>query len=405
MTPSRNTAPAPDAPAIETPEPVPDLLAKAKGDRLRHLAEKAAAALAEGDAARAGELWEEARAAIGDGGAMPDTVCAADLEGVEIVKPPEQIAGVLYQGGKLLLSAPSKARKTFNLINLAFAICEGGRWMGRFQCARGAVLFLNYELQGFAFTERLQRMAARQGRKLPGNFHLWNLRERRCDLRKDAPAIIGKARALGASAIFIDPVYKGMGGRDENKAADVEMFLWECAVISHATGASIIMAHHFAKGSAGAKNGGDKASGSGVWAREPDALFEMSPVERDGADMPDAFFVECRVRNFAPVEPFGVRWDDEREEFNPDAGIEAGDMKGADKRKRGRPTNHTPETLRGILDREGPITSGELLRRCEGIGIGRSRFFELSRAAKSAGIIREANGLLCAVSPETFMST
>ncbi|WP_311845965.1 AAA family ATPase [Paenibacillus larvae] len=46
------------------------------------------------------------------------------------VLAPPLIEGVLRQGHKMLMAGPSKAGKSFALIELSIAIAEGGKWMG-----------------------------------------------------------------------------------------------------------------------------------------------------------------------------------------------------------------------------------------------------------------------------------
>ena len=47
------------------------------------------------------------------------------------------IEGVLRQGHKMLLAGPSKAGKSFALIELCICLAEGAPWLGRFACAQG----------------------------------------------------------------------------------------------------------------------------------------------------------------------------------------------------------------------------------------------------------------------------
>ena len=58
---------------------------------------------------------------------------------------PELIHDVLRQGDKMLVSGPSKAGKSFAMLELAAAIAEGRDWMG-LQCTKGRVLYVNLEL-------------------------------------------------------------------------------------------------------------------------------------------------------------------------------------------------------------------------------------------------------------------
>lgn len=59
---------------------------------------------------------------------------------------PALISGVLRQGHKMLLAGPSKAGKSFALIELALCLASGKPWLGRFECAVGKVLYVNLEV-------------------------------------------------------------------------------------------------------------------------------------------------------------------------------------------------------------------------------------------------------------------
>ena len=58
---------------------------------------------------------------------------------------PPLIENVLRQGHKMLLAGPSKAGKSYALIELAVCIAEGLPWLG-FRCAQGRVMYINLEL-------------------------------------------------------------------------------------------------------------------------------------------------------------------------------------------------------------------------------------------------------------------
>ena len=57
----------------------------------------------------------------------------------------DSIFGVLRKGHKMLLAGPSKAGKSFALIELCISIAEGKPWLGQFNCAQGKVLYINLE--------------------------------------------------------------------------------------------------------------------------------------------------------------------------------------------------------------------------------------------------------------------
>ncbi len=70
------------------------------------------------------------------------------------------------------------------------------------------------------------------------------------------------------------------------------------------TGAAVVSALHFAKGSAANKEAMDRVSGSGVLARDPDAMLLMTPHETEGA-----FTVSAVLRDHPPLSEWCVRWE------------------------------------------------------------------------------------------------
>ena len=186
---------------------------------------------------------------------------------------PELITGILRQGHKMLLVSSSKAGKSFALIELAICIAEGWRWLG-FKCARGRVLYINLEIDEASFLDRMKRVYEALGVSTPHqeNIDTVHLRGKTEDLRKLVPQIVRTARK-GYAAIILDPIYK-LGIGDENAAKEVATFCNAMDAIAN-TGASVIYAHHHSKGAQGAKAAMDRASGSGVFARDADALLDM----------------------------------------------------------------------------------------------------------------------------------
>ena len=90
-----------------------------------------------------------------------------------------------------------------------------------------------------------------------------------------------KLATAGYVLIIIDPIYKGLGGKDENKAGDVASLLNEIEGLCVQSGAAVVYGHHFAKGSQKFKNVEDRSSGSGVWARDPDSNPNDHSTPRD----------------------------------------------------------------------------------------------------------------------------
>ena len=192
---------------------------------------------------------------------------------------PELIKGVLRHGHKLLLSGPSKAGKSFALIELCIAIAEGVPWLG-FECDRGGVLYVNLELDRASCLHRFQDVYRAMGVKAQNAdaIDIWNLRGRSCPMDKLAPKLIRRAQKKGYSAIIIDPIYKVITG-DENSADQMSAFCNQFDKICTELGCAVIYCHHHSKGSQGQKRSVDRASGSGVFARDPDALIDLIELD------------------------------------------------------------------------------------------------------------------------------
>ncbi|MCY9762225.1 AAA family ATPase, partial [Paenibacillus alvei] len=192
---------------------------------------------------------------------------------------PPLIDGVLRQGHKMLIAGPSKAGKSFSLIELTIAIAEGIKWL-IWQCSQGRVLYVNLELDRPSCLHRFKDVYKALGipPRYIGNIDIWNLRGKSVPMDKLAPKLIRRAAKKGYIAIIIDPIYKVLTG-DENSADQMAHFTNQFDKIATELGASVIYCHHHSKGSQGGKKSMDRASGSGVFARDPDALIDL--VELD----------------------------------------------------------------------------------------------------------------------------
>lgn len=188
---------------------------------------------------------------------------------------PALIDGVLRCGHKMLLAGPSKAGKSYALISLAIAIAEGSEWLG-FKCRQGKALYINLELDDASCWNRIADVYKANG-IVPKNAHnltVWNLRGRSMPMDQLAQSLIRRARKAGYAAIILDPIYKVITG-DENSAEQMSRFCNIFDRICRDASCSMIYCHHHSKGAQGGKKSMDRASGSGVFARDPDALLDM----------------------------------------------------------------------------------------------------------------------------------
>lgn len=189
------------------------------------------------------------------------------------------IEGILRQGHKMLLAGPSKAGKSYALIQLTCAIAEGRSWFS-WPCAQGKVLYVNLELDRASCLHRFKDVYT-DLKWQPANIKnidIWNLRGKSIPMDKLAPKLIRRAAKRNYIAIIIDPIYKVITG-DENSADQMAKFCNEFDRVCTELGAAVIYCHHHSKGLQGQKRSMDRASGSGVFARDPDVLLDLIELD------------------------------------------------------------------------------------------------------------------------------
>lgn len=221
--------------------------------------------------------WKDWIESINDN--LPDPESMADVwDNLPELSPP-LIDGVLRQGHKMLIAGPSKAGKSYALIELCCAVAEGKKWLG-FDCTQGRIMYVNLELDRASCLHRFKDVYAALGYEPNnlGKIDIWNLRGNSVPMDKLAPKLIRRASKKDYIAIVIDPIYKVITG-DENSADQMSHFCNQFDKVCTELGCAVIYCHHHSKGSQGSKRSMDRASGSGVFARDPDALLDLSELE------------------------------------------------------------------------------------------------------------------------------
>ncbi len=221
--------------------------------------------------------WYEWVESINDD--LPDTESLESVwDNLPALAPP-LIENVLRQGHKMLIAGPSKAGKSFALIELCIAIAEGRKWFNWY-CSQGKVLYVNLELDRASCLHRFKDAYTALGwsaRNL-SNIDIWNLRGKSVPMDKLAPKLIRRAAKKDYIAIVIDPIYKVITG-DENSADQMANFCNQFDKVCTELGCAVIYCHHHSKGSQGGKKSMDRASGSGVFARDPDAMLDLIELD------------------------------------------------------------------------------------------------------------------------------
>ncbi len=312
----------------------------------------------------------------------PQIVSAADFAAVVRPEPIQILNGALRAGQIGILSASSKAGKTWALLAAAFAVATGGRWFG-WQTAQGRVLYINAELPDYDLESRLKVLGDALGMDgQPEGLDVWHLRGRSMTIPKLLPAILRRQRERGPYALVLpDPLYRFVNGRDENDNAGQAVTMGELGELAERTGAATLAAHHFSKGNQSGKEHLDRASGAGMFARAPDTVLTLTSHEEAGC-----YTLETTCRSFAKPDLVVVRWQYPTwivaDELDPEKL----------KKPMGRPARHTSEELLALLPVDG-LAHGDWMDLAKRqTGIGRTRFNELVRMAKGKGQVLSVFG-------------
>lgn len=250
--------------------------------------------------------WREWIEAVNDDLPDPESLKAVwnDLPPLS----PSLIDGVLRKGHKMMLAGPSKAGKSFALIELAIAIAEGRKWLNWY-CSQGRVLYVNLELDRPSCLHRFKDVYDALGYPALNldSIDIWELRGKSIPMDKLAPKLIRRAAKKNYTAIIIDPIYKIITG-DENSADQMAHFCNQFDKVCTELNCAVIYCHHHSKGAQGSKRSMDRASGSGVFARDADALLDMIQLNTsDQVGLPGtAWRIEGTLREFKPFKPLNV---------------------------------------------------------------------------------------------------
>ena len=282
----------------------------------------------------------------------------------------------------MVVGGGSKTFKTWLLMDLGVSVATGADWWGM-ATKQGRTLYCNLEIQDAFFAKRQNAITAAKGITLQhGQFEAWNLRGHCADLTEMAPKIIQRARGGGYLLIVIDPIYKSIGNRDENAAGDIGALLNEIERLAVQTNAAVAFGAHYSKGNQSSKEAIDRVSGSGVFARDPDSIITITKHEQEGA-----FSVEAILRNFAPVEPFVLRWEYPR--MVRDGNLDPAKLK---KPRTGAGSKYGVQDLLDVLELETMATVEFEKAVRDETGMSHGCFYDLLKLAKSQNKIGRTAG-------------
>lgn len=289
---------------------------------------------------------------------------AALLADTAVTLPPEIIEGMLHQGLKGVLGSSSKARKTWILLDLALSVATGTQWWGC-NTTKGKVLYVNFEIPKAFLRQRIQKLCETKNITDLQNLEIWTLRGHSTSFNVLVPRMLKTISSAGHVLIIIDPIYKGLAGKDENSAGDVSELCNQLEKLAVQTGAAVLYAHHFSKGNQSKKQPMDRIGGSGAFARDADTIITLTKHDKD-----DCYTVEMSLRNLPEKPPFVVEWQYPLMIARP--GMDPAKLMGIG----GRPKQDHSDKLLDLL-REKPMTTTEWKNAAEAeAGIKKGKFYD-----------------------------
>lgn len=269
--------------------------------------------------------------------------------------PPVLIDTILHKGCKMILSGSSKAGKTLALMHLGLAAANGLSWMGHKINQECKVVYLDFELVPRLAKERIKSIVQHPDNKYtPTKNYLY------CGLRGQNRSLdelalhIQNLKDFNPDLVIVDPFYKLGGEYDENDAGSVSAVLNKMERFSEELGCAFVYAHHFSKGNKSETDHIDRASGSGVFARDPDAILTLTPHEEEYH-----LVLEGTLRNFPTPDKQVVEFAWPNFIHKPD--LEANLRKPGQAAESKKLNESLAEKLLGLLEK-GPIEGLKVMR-------------------------------------------
>src|SRR5260221_379185 len=154
---------------------------------------------------------------------------------------------------------------------------KGIQLLDRFPTTQSPVLYVNFELLEASSALRFDAMQREIGGN-QDNIIVISVSDYLDVLGDNFSQYLALcAKDFARKAVILDPMWRILGSFDENKNSEVRQALAPLVRFSREAQASMLGAHHHAKGSPVGKEAIDRSSGAGAWHRDPSVIWTMTP--------------------------------------------------------------------------------------------------------------------------------
>jgi AAA domain len=287
---------------------------------------------------------------VAQGSETIPTISFCSIESLPDKPPKEVIGGLLRVGQVALIGGHSKKWKSYAFRDMLFCAANGIPWLC-FEPAQGVVIDIDFECEGWDLRRRYELLRECYGQGDFSNIKLAIMRGQAASIdRLNHLAELLSSQSISPTLIGVDPVYRLLGGKNENDAGVITEMMNKFLAIASNTGSALVSSHHFSKGDQSAKEAIDRFSGSGVWGRHPNALMTFTENAQQ-----DCFTVNVVHRSFPPRQDFVVRWQYPRFLIEKD-----GDPEDLKVREKGRPTKNSAQDLCHLIAADDTVSYSHL---------------------------------------------
>ena len=209
------------------------------------------------------------------------------------------VEGIIHKGEFIILSAPAKTGKSFFSFNLAMAVAQGIKFLGKYNTTKGTVLIVQTEITNFFLQERIRNIPDLPFSTLD-NVLISN-RRIPLDSKEGIDELIETIEHFKPSFIILDP-FCTFHHKDENSSQEMSKILNQLKEVIFKSNTSCLLIHHQGKANENGRSGktGFMHRGSSVFADIPDGAMSLN------RENPACLKLSFEFRNRPSPEPIAV---------------------------------------------------------------------------------------------------